>query len=690
MRKPIDISAGSMTMLRGFQLILPLLLLSICSLVAAGATLPPGFTESQFGGTVANMSLPTAMAFAPDGRLFICTQEGSLRVIKNGLLLETPFLAVAVDSSGERGLLGVAVDPNFALNQYVYIYYTTATAPIHNRVSRFTANGDVAVPGSEFVLVELNNLSTATNHNGGAIHFGEDGKLYIAAGENANPANAQSLNNLLGKILRVNPDGSIPADNPFYAQTTGNNRAIWALGLRNPFTFGFQPGTGRMLINDVGQVAWEETNDGIAGGNYGWPSCEGICSPPNPNYIDPIHSYSHDGTTCAIVGGAFYNPEGRNFPNQYEGKYFFADLCAGWIRMLDPGSNTVSAFASGVSTPVDLQIGPDGALYYLQRGNGGQVWRISFVNPGCDFDDDGKTDITVWRPEEGIWHTLSSGSPGSYATTYWGVSTDAPVPGDYDGDGRTDIAVWRPGTGVWYILPSGTPATYSSTLWGMAGDVPTPGDYDGDAKSDIAVWRPNNGIWYILPSSTPGTYSSTQWGLPADLPVPEKYSGDGKTDIAVWRPDTGAWYVLPGDSPGGSYTSAYWGLSTDTPVPGDYDSDGRTDVAVWRPDNGSWFSLLSNTPGSYTTTQWGLASDTPVPGDYDGDAKTDMAVWRSGIWYILPSNSPGTYLSVQWGISGDIPIASAFVSRAVNRSRHGSQTGVSRRQGSRRQGSDRR
>ena len=156
------------------------------------------------------------MQFSPDGRLFVCQQSGKLRVVQNGKLLATPFLTLPVDASGERGLLGVAFDPDFATNNFVYVYYTAKTPTIHNRVSRFTANGNVAVPGSEVVLLDLNTLSFARNHNGGAIHFGNDGKLYIAVGDNANGDNAQTLGNLLGKILRINRDGSIPTDNPFF------------------------------------------------------------------------------------------------------------------------------------------------------------------------------------------------------------------------------------------------------------------------------------------------------------------------------------------------------------------------------------------------------------------------------------------------------------------------------------------
>src|SRR5688572_15611876 len=285
-----------------------------------GATLPAGFVEAQFGSTLGGA--PTAMAFAPDGRLFVCLQGGQLRVIKNGALLATPFVSLSVNSSGERGLLGIAFDPDFATNQFVYLYYTTNTAPIHNRISRFTATGDVAAANSEVVIMDLDNLSSATNHNGGAIHFGPDGKLYAAVGENANSANAQILSNRLGKMLRINSDGTIPTDNPFFNSATGANRSIWALGLRNPFTFGFQPGTGRMFINDVGQSTWEEINDGIAGSNYGWPSCEGSCSPANPNFRDPIFQYSSSSSTseCAIVGGAFYNPAINQFPASYLGK----------------------------------------------------------------------------------------------------------------------------------------------------------------------------------------------------------------------------------------------------------------------------------------------------------------------------------------------------------------------------------
>jgi glucose/arabinose dehydrogenase len=411
-----------------------LMLATMTTAAAHAATLPNGFTESRVATGLSN---PTAMALAPDGRIFVCLQGGQLRVIKNGALLPTPFLTVTVNSSGERGLLGVTFDPQFASNGFVYVYYTATSPTIHNRVSRFTANGDVAVAGSELALLDLNNLSSATNHNGGAMHFGPDGKLYVAVGENANSANSQTLSNLLGKILRLNANGSIPSDNPFFNTATGQNRAIWALGLRNPFTFAFQPGSGRMFINDVGQNTTEEINDGIAGSNYGWPDSEGPT--PNPDHRGPIFFYGHgsSGTTgCAITGGAFYNPDTEQFPSSYLGRYFFADFCSGWIRLFNPASGTASGFATGIPSPVDLLVAPDGSLLYLERGSG-SVWKVEFTANQAPAITSHPSDVTVTAGRPASFSVSASGTaplsyqwqrnggniPGATATTYTLAST---------------------------------------------------------------------------------------------------------------------------------------------------------------------------------------------------------------------------------------------------------------------------
>jgi glucose/arabinose dehydrogenase len=406
---------------------------------ARAATLKTGFTETLIAS---GLSSPTAMAFAPDGRLFVCQQAGQLRVIENGALLATPFVSVTVNSSGERGLLGVTFDPNFVTNQWVYVYYTATTPTIHNRVSRFTASGNVAVAGSEVVLLELPTLS-ATNHNGGAMHFGLDGKLYIAVGENAVGSNSQTLANPLGKILRININGSIPTDNPFYNQTTGISRAIWALGLRNPFTFTFQPTSGRLFINDVGQNTWEEINEGAAGANYGWPATEGATT--NPPYATPVYSYAHGSGAfqgCAISGGAFYAGLPAQFPPSYVGDYFFADYCTGWINQLDETSGiVVSTFASAIPSPVDLAVGPEGGLYYLARGAGsntGVVFRITFTGQQAPSITQHPASRTVSVGQSASFTVAASGAP---PLTYQWQRNGSPISG---------------ATGATYTLPTTT------------------------------------------------------------------------------------------------------------------------------------------------------------------------------------------------------------------------------------------
>ncbi len=355
---------------------------------------PTGFTEQQLVNGITN---GTSMSFAPDGRLFVAEQGGRIWVVKNGQKLTTPFITLTVKSDGERGIEGIVVDPNFAQNNYVYVYYTTNTPDSHNRLSRFTANGDVASP-TETVLWEFDSHS-ASNHNGGALNFGTDGKLYVTTGDNASGSNAQTLTNDHGKILRINPvpddtsttgiDERIPTDNPTSFTTlrggtfrtespTGKYRAIWAIGFRNPFTAAVQPETGRLYVNDVGDnggIRWEEINNILKGANYGWPEAYGTQGNQDNRLTKPVYSYQPEG--CAITGGTFYNPTTNNFPASYTGKYFFADYCGNWIKIFDTSNNTISTFASDISEPVDLKVGPDGSLHYLARGSNA-VFKTSF------------------------------------------------------------------------------------------------------------------------------------------------------------------------------------------------------------------------------------------------------------------------------------------------------------------------
>ena len=342
------------------------------------ATLPSGFTDSQ---VVSGLTNPTDMEFAPDGRLFVTEDAGRLRIANpDGTLSTFLDISTKVDSNGERGLLALTFDPGFSTNHYVYLHYTrkaTSTTPPHNRVVRISASGDRVVSGSEKLIFRLDNQNAAEQSPqfmGGALDFGTDGKLYIATGDNETPKKAQRLTNLFGKMLRINKSGTIPTNNPFYSTASGNNRAIWALGLRNPFKFAVQPGTGTIFINDVGEHTWEEINQLEKGANYGWPVHEGVAN--DPPYVDPIFAYGHGAdpatTGCAITGGTFYPPTSTLFPQEYEGDYFFADFCSGWIRRLEPtpgGGFAASGFATGLERPIDLEVSQAGELYYLARGN---------------------------------------------------------------------------------------------------------------------------------------------------------------------------------------------------------------------------------------------------------------------------------------------------------------------------------
>ncbi len=371
---------------------------------ASAAELPSGFAESK----VASVLSPAHLAIAPDGRLFVSEQRGDLRVIKNGVLNEKPFLTLDVNTQGERGLLGVAFDPEFSDNRYLYVYYTARTPETHNRVSRFTANGDTVVPNSERILLEIDNVGRSIFHNGGALQFGPDGKLYVSVGDNAgipSRRNSQSLENLFGKVMRINKDGSIPADNPFFTVASGKYRAIWAIGFRNPYSIAFDSKgdaqSMKFFVNDVGPDDYEEINEGVAGGNYGWPDVVGDSA--DPRFRAPVYSYRHSRTRgdevgCAVTGGVFYRSNGASarFPSEYEGKYFFNDYCSHWIRVLDPVTQVVTSFASSIAqNSVGLKVGPDNSLYYLSRWRQG-LFQITFATaPGPVITLEPETQMAV-------------------------------------------------------------------------------------------------------------------------------------------------------------------------------------------------------------------------------------------------------------------------------------------------------
>lgn len=345
--------------------LLAMLVLFATGLPSAASTLLPGFTDT----VLTSGALPpvTSMAETPDGRVLVATQNGEVRVVEGGALLDTAALTIAVDSRGERGLIGIAVDPDFEGNGFVYLHHTVkgvGTDPSFNEVTRFTMVGNSIDPTSALTLQQMDPLSAERNHNGGALGFGPDGQLYIATGENVNSLNAQNLSNKLGKLLRIDPATGAPsAGNPFLG-VSGVAPEIWAYGFRNPFQgIAFSPDDGTLFINDVGERDWEEINVGVAGGNYGWPDEEG--GGPDLSLLDPIFRYENPTDGCAITGGAFYGSGHQAFGSDFGGDYLFADYCNGQIRVRDSVTGDVTVFASGFAWLVDLATSEDGGLYYL-------------------------------------------------------------------------------------------------------------------------------------------------------------------------------------------------------------------------------------------------------------------------------------------------------------------------------------
>ncbi len=268
-----------------------------------------------------------------------------------------------------------------------------------------------------------------------------------------------------------------------------------------------------------------------------------------------------------------------------------------------------------------------------------------------DFDGDGKADISVFRPDGGVWYLLQS--QNGFTGAQFGVSTDKLVPADYDGDGKTDLAVYR--NGIWYLQRS--QAGFTGYSFGEPTDIPQPADFDGDGKAELAVYRPSNGVWYVFNLAN-NQFTFAQFGAPTDLPVVGDYDGDGKANFAVFRPSNSFWYIAKATgTPAQNFDSIQLGVMGDKPVPADYDGDGKTDVAVFRPSNGTWY--LQRSRDGFTGIQFGISTDLPVAADYDGDGKADVAVFRSGEWYL--NRTTAGFTGVQFGAATDKPVPNAFV-----------------------------
>jgi subtilisin-like proprotein convertase family protein len=277
-----------------------------------------------------------------------------------------------------------------------------------------------------------------------------------------------------------------------------------------------------------------------------------------------------------------------------------------------------------------------------------------------DFNGDGKTDVSVYRPSDSNWWNRNS---TSYANTVvkWGTTGDIAIPADYDGDAKTDLAIFRPSNGNWIVLNSAT-STVSFTAWGLGSDTLVPEDYDADGKVDLAVYRASEGRWYIR-NSTTTAMRVVNWGLATDIPLRGHFEGTDGADFAVFRPSEGNWYIL--NSTTSSSRVVNWGLNTDELVPADYDGDGKTDIAVFRGSEGNWYVIQSAT-STNAILHWGQSGDVAVPGDYDGDSRVDYAIFRpsDGAWYLFNSGQIPGAAAIRidtWGLSTDTLLPATYL-----------------------------
>ncbi|HEY3061387.1 MAG TPA: PQQ-dependent sugar dehydrogenase, partial [Chloroflexota bacterium] len=404
----------------------PVMRTALASINAAplAATLPSGFAEDIVAG---GLTEPTAFTFLPDGRILIAEKAGLVKVVKNGTLLSTPFIDIRsrVNAYWDHGLLGIAADPNFATNGYVYLLFTYENDPAQfsstktGRLARYTASGDTASVGSETVILgtqvgtSCNNFaagadcipSDSPSHSVGNIKFAADQTMYVTTGDGAhfnyvddNALRSQNLDLLSGKLLHITRTGQGISTNPFWNNNANANRSkVWAYGLRNSYRFNLRPSNGVPYIGDVGWNSWEEVNVATRGANLGWPCYEGdsrqggyepkaVCQTlyaQGPSGFKlPLYQWNHSQGSAASTGGMFYT--GTSYPTQYQGAYFFGDYAQSWLNSLrvDAIDNlvagSVTAFGTSANGPVDIEMGPDGNLYYLAI-NTGELTRVRYT-----------------------------------------------------------------------------------------------------------------------------------------------------------------------------------------------------------------------------------------------------------------------------------------------------------------------
>lgn len=540
-----------------------------------------------------------AMALQPDGKIVIA-----------GTSNDTPSVGfLTLMRMNPNGTL----DNTFASSGFIRFGYTTHQNSITSMTlqsdGKILIAGDDSTSGSEGFFV-----GRFTSAGGFDNSFGESGAAYAAFGLNAHVSTVAVQRD--GKIVLVGHNGSL---NGAIARFNTGGSPDATFDGDGKLVVPAQSGT-QFLLTDV---AFQRNGKIVASAT---------------GYIPPSQGIVNDGSAMLR-----FNPDGS-------GDQFFG---TGGVAY-----NSIGDAGNGFNTALVMPTGRLLAGGYSSNGANDDFTLARFIGdpgPRFDYDGDGRSDVSVYRPSAGDWYVLNSSS--GFSGVHFGATGDMPAPGDFDGDGKTDISVFRPSGGDWFRLNS-SDNSFTGLHFGATEDKPAVGDFDGDGKADISVFRPSAGDWYRLNSSD-GQFVGLHFGISEDKPAVGDFDGDGKSDICVFRPSTGSWFRL--NSSNNGFVGLNFGIAEDKPVPEDYDGDGKTDIAVYRPSSGDWFWLNSGSGNAFSGLHWGSAGDKPAVADFDGDGKADISVFRptDGNWYQL--NSTAGYAAVHFGVSEDIPTTASFL-----------------------------
>ena len=596
-----------------------------------------------------------AIAIQTDGRIVAAGQTtltaGSdfalVRYLPNGAL-DTSFGSggvVATDFSGGSYDYANAVAIQ-ADGKIVAAGVTSAGGSFDVAVIRYNADGTLDTTFDVDGKV-VTSFSSSSDY-GYAVVIQPDGRIVVAGSANLPTSFSDFI------LARYNADGSLDqsfdGDGKVSTDISGTNDGASALALQ---TDGKIVAAGGVLLGGQGNFALVRYNtDGSLDSSFdgdgkvttnvlGGDNATSVAVQRNGRIV--VAGSSYPGANNNEASLARYNADGS----------LDASFGTGGTRTFD---------MNGASNDFVYGMALDAADRIVVAGEtGGSVTTARILSDVAarstlfDFDGDGRSDISIFRPSVGQWWYLRSSDGGNRAFAF-GTSSDKLVPGDYTGDGRSDIAVFRPSTGEWFVLRSEN-LSYYSFPFGASGDIPAPGDYDADGQTDAAVFRPSTGVWYIRRSTDGGTIIQ-QFGQAGDVPVVADYDGDHRSDIAIWRASNGQWWINRSTL---GLISFEFGSASDRPVQGDYTGDDKADAAFFRPATNEWFILRSENQNSYYSFPFGTGGDVPAPGDYDGDGKTDATVFRpsTNTWYVQRTTA-GTLIQ-SFGQAGDKPVPSVFV-----------------------------